>query len=199
MVTFLKMNEKLQPTRYDSKAKRVRKRLTKRQKLVFLQYYETQTHEGQDREEILGELARKIGVTSGRQVERILAQSVKYKQEMEDHFAELSSVALAIANNLGKIRNTFANIRMDPSIIGDLIYHGIIYEIDSGQEIVLQPIDENKALNLLSHLQEEFTELKNISGWSSLNYNEITETLISKLKQKGYKANFKGKCQACPR
>lgn len=98
--------------------------------------------QGQDRGKILDKLARKIGVTSERQVERILAQAANYEQEIENHFAELSSVALAIANNLGKIRNALANIRLDSPKIGDLVYHGIISEINSGQEVVLQPIEK---------------------------------------------------------
>jgi len=193
------VKEKLQPTRYESKAKRIHARLTKRRKLVFLQYYETQMRQGRDRVKILDKLARKIGVTSERQVERILAQAAKYEQEIENHFAELSSVALAIANNLGKIRNAFANIRLDSPKIGDLVYHGIILEINSGQEIVLQPIDKNKALNLLTHLKKELAELESVGGWASLTYDELTEALILRLNQKGYKANFEGKCPACPR
>jgi len=155
--------------------------------------------QGRDRVKILDKLARKIGVTSERQVERILAQAAKYEQEIENHFAELSSVALAIANNLGKIRNAFANIRLDSPKIGDLVYHGIILEINSGQEIVLQPIDKNKALNLLTHLKKELAELESVGGWASLTYDELTEALILRLNQKGYKANFEGKCPACPR
>ena len=193
------MKEKIQPTRHDSEAKSIRKSLTKRKKLALFQYYETQMRQGQDRGKILDQLACKIGVTSERQVERILAQAAKYEQELKDHFLELSSVALAIANNLSKIRNAFVDIHLDSPEIRDLVYHGIIYEINSDQEsIVLQSIDKNKALNLLAHFQKEFAELENVSDWSYLAYDEITETLILRLKQKGYKANFKGKCPACP-
>ncbi len=192
------MKEKLQPTRWDSKVKRVRKRLTKPQKLALLQYYETRILQGQDRGKILGKLASKIGVTSERQVERILAQAAKYNQGLNDHFTELSGVALAIANNLDKIRNAFTNIRLDSPKVGDLVYHGGIYEISSGQDIALQPIDKNKALNLLAHLKEEFPELEAVMGWDFIAYDEITESLILRLNHKGYKANFKGKCSACP-
>jgi len=57
----------------------------KRRKQAFLQYYETQMRKGQDRGKTLDKLARKIGVTSDRQVGRILAQAAKYEQEIADY------------------------------------------------------------------------------------------------------------------
>lgn len=192
------MKEKLQPTRWDSKAKRTRKRLTKQKKLALLHKYNDWMEQGRDRADILGEIAGEIGV-SKRQVERILTQAVEYEKELNNHFAELSDVALAIANNLSCIHDAFTNVRLDSPDIGDLVYHGVIHEIDSDKEdVILHSIDKNKALNLLAHLKKDFAECENINDWASLTYDDITKTLILKLKQKGYKSDFKGKCPACP-
>jgi hypothetical protein len=47
---------RVQPTKWDSKAKSLGKRLAKREKLALLQSYETQMRQGQNREKILAEL-----------------------------------------------------------------------------------------------------------------------------------------------
>lgn len=176
----------------------MRKRLTKQKKLALLHHYETQIVKGQDREDTLDELVERIGVTSRRQVERILEQARRYEKEIDDHLAELSDVAMAIANNLDKIRSAFINIHLGSPKVGDLVYHGSIYEVGSGQDIELQSIGEEKASNLLAHLRNEFPELENIDGWHSLPRDEITESLIMRLRQKGYQANFQSKCSSCP-
>jgi hypothetical protein len=193
------MADKLQPNRIDSKAKRMRKRLTERQKLAILHYYDKSLATGKNRHDLLCKFAEEIGVSSERQVERILAQAAKYEQELEAHFSELSGIALSIADNLSKIRRCLAHIQLNSPIIGELVYHGVFFEIDSEQETKLQQIDKNKATKLFSHIQKEFSELENINCWDSLAYKDITDSLILRLNQKGYKSNFKGKCTSCPR
>lgn len=188
----------MQPTKWDSKAKRTGKRLSKRGKVALLERYEVEMQRGRNRENILEDMADEIGVSSQRQVERILAQAATYEQEIENHFAELSSIALTIANNLSKYRNTAPNCFRGSDKIGDLVYGGFICVLGE-QSIALQRIDRSIALNLLAHLQKEFSELDEVTDWDCLTNNQITEALILRLNQKGYKGSFKGKCPACPR
>ena len=128
--------------------------------------------------------------------QRILAQAATYKQEIENHFGELSSIALTIANNLSKYRNTAPNCFRGSDKIGDLVYGGFIGVLGE-QSIALQRIDRSIALNLLAHLQKEFSELEEVTDWGCLTNNQITEALILRLNRKGYKGSFKGKCPAC--
>lgn len=188
----------MQPTKWDSKAKRTSKRLSKRGKVALLERYEVEMQRGRNRENILEDMADEIGVSSQRQVERILAQAATYEQEIENHFAELSSIALTIANNLSKYRNTAPNCFRGSDKIGDLVYGGFICVLGE-QSIALQRIDRSIALNLLAHLQKEFSELDEVTDWDCLTNSQITEALILRLNRKGYKGSFKGKCPACPR
>ncbi len=88
------------PTKWESEAKRLGKRRTKREKLALLQRYEVEMRQGRNREQVLDEIGQNIGVLSYRQVERILAQEKRYRKEIEKHFAELSATALKLAEIL---------------------------------------------------------------------------------------------------
>ena len=192
----------MQPTKWDSEAKSLGKRLSKREKLALLQFYGLQMRQGRNREEILDELADKIGVTSQRQVERILAQAKEYQQEIEHHRTELSHAALAIACNLKTYREPLICWK-NPDQIGELVYGGTMYKIlpsplNSGQVVQLEKVDENMALNLLAHLQQEFPELASIDDWVDLADCKITEDFIQRLNLKGYRGDFNGKCKDCP-
>jgi len=127
-----------------------------------------------------------------------IKKTLTYDVRLQNHFAELSSIALTIANNLSKYRNTAPNCFRGSDKIGDLVYGGFICVLGE-QSIALQRIDRSIALNLLAHLQKEFSELDEVTDWDCLTNNQITEALILRLNQKGYKGSFRGKCPACPR
>lgn len=150
------------PTKWDSKAKRIGKRLTKREKLYFLQYYEAEMGQGRNREQILGEMAREIGVSSNRQVERIIAQAKRHRKEVEMHCDELSVTALKLADILS--RHLEYPVTVIPFRTQDFPYKGLQYEIlpFGGQLVELAELDREKVSNLVCHLKAEMPELVSI-------------------------------------
>jgi hypothetical protein len=197
----------MQPTKWDSKAKRLGKRRTRREKLALLQRYEAELRQGRSREQILGKMAKKIGVSSHRQVERIIAQAKRYREEIGKHFAELSATALKLAEILGWYykRHVFT--------VGPLISSDFPYTTHTPESPIL---NERELSNLLAHLGDEIPELVSIGEypkaceqWFALPDDEklntkppevtITDDLILKLKLKANKVDFTGKCPDCPR
>lgn len=196
----------MQPTKWDSKAKRLRKRLTRRGKLALLQYYDAEMLQGRSREQILDELALAIGVDSQRQVERILAQAKRYREEIEKHFAELSATALKLAEILGWYYKHHL-FTIEPLISSDFPYTTHTPE---------SPIlNERELSNFLTHLGSEILELvpigeypKACEQWFALGDRKwekqtpsvtITGDLILKLKLKANQTDFTSKCPDCPR
>jgi len=196
----------MQPTKWDSKAKRLGKRLTKREKLTFLQRYEAEMRQGRNREQILSEMAQEIGVSSNRQVERIIAQAKRYREEIERHFAELSATALKLAEILDWYYKHH-RFTIEPLISSDFPYTTHTPE---------SPIlNERELSNLLAHLGGEILELvpigeypKACEQWFALGDRKwekqtpsatITGDLILKLKLKANQMDFIGKCPDCPR
>ncbi|MBA7673327.1 hypothetical protein ES703_81522 [subsurface metagenome] len=162
--------------------------------------------QGISRERILGKMAKKIGVSSNRQVERILAQAKRYREEIKKHFSELSTTALKLAEILDWYfqRHLFT---IEPLISSDFPYTTHTPE---------SPIlNERELSNLLAHLGDKIPKLVHIGEypraceqWSALGDRRwekqtpsatITGDLISKLKLKANQANFTGKCPDCPR
>ncbi len=196
----------MQPTRWDSKAKNLGKRLTKREKLSLLQRYEAEMRQGRNREQILGKMAQKIGVSSNRQVERIIAQAKHYREEIEKHFAELSATALKLAEILGWYYK-HRLFTIEPLISSDFPYTTHTPELPT--------LNERELSNLLAHLGDEIPELvpiveypKACEQWFALGDRKwekqtpsatITGDLILKLKLKANQADFMGKCPDCPR
>jgi hypothetical protein len=197
----------MQPTKWDSKAKRLGKRRTKREKLALLQRYEVEMKQGENREQILSKMARKIGVSSQRQVERIIAQAKLYREEVDKHFAELSATALKLAEILDWYYKHHV-FTIEPLISSDFPYTAHTPE---------SPIlNEREISNLIAHLGDEIPELvpigeysKACEQWFALPDDEklntkppevtITDDLILKLKLKGNQGDFTGKCPDCPR
>jgi len=186
----------VQPTKWESEAKSLGKRLTKREKLALLESYRTQMSRGRNREEILDELAKKIGVSSQRQVERIIAQAGRYEQEIKAHFAELSITALKLASNFQSYLDNFGT-GFD-SAVGDVVYGGSLYIVGDMLSVKMWDVDRPLALNLLCHLKEEFPELANISDWTQLTSNKMSHDFIARLQLKANRGDFMGKCPACP-
>ena len=189
----------MQPTKWDSKAKRTRKRLSKRGKVALLERYEVEMQRGRNREKILEEMADEIGVSSQRQVERILAQAKEYEQQIERHHLDLSTTALTLASNLESYLHNFGT-DFD-STVGAVVYGGWLNEIDGIRDalsVEMHQVNKPIALNLLYHLKEEFPELANISDWTELTSDKISNDFIARLKLKANRGDFMGKCPACP-
>jgi hypothetical protein len=193
-VSSLRLKGEKKP-KWDSKAKRTGKRLSKRQKLSLLRSYEVQRNQGKDRVKVLAALAKRIGVESERQVERILAQAKAFEREIAQHHTELSVAALSLASNLDVLLNT----PLYTEKIGVVVYGGVVSEIGGERPVLMQRVDKHVALNLLCHLKEELPELADINDWGELANSRITEVLILSLKQKGNQGSFSGKCPDCPR
>ena len=187
--------KKSRPQKWDTKVQRVSKKLSKREKIALLQSYDTQMEQGRNREEILGELAHVIGVTSQRQVERILAQAKEYKWDIKQHYAELSIEALTLASNFERYLD---NLGTASGKIGNMVYGGEVHDIGSGRDFTMERIDKSVATNLLFHLREEYPELHALNEWADLTGDRITPDLIKRLRLKAYQGDFKGKCKYCP-
>ena len=172
---------------------RTRKRLTQRQKTALLERYEADMQRGRNREEILEEVAEEIGVTTHRQVERILAQAKEYQSEIKRHQQELSITASLLALNLGRC---WDNFDLSTDKIEDVVYGGLAYEA-GGKTAIMEEVDKSVALNLLYHLKGEFPELTDIKDWAELNNDKITKDFVERLRLRAYRGDF-GKCPACP-
>ena len=186
----------MQPTKWDSEAKSLGKRLSKRKKLALLQSYETQMGQGRNREEILDELANEIGVASQRQVERVLVQAAKYERDTKQHRADLSITALILASNFESYLDNFGT--GSGSTVGDVVYGGLLCDIHDALSVEMREVDRPLALNLLHHLKEEFPELANISDWTQLTGDKISHDFIARLKLKANRGDFVGNCHLCP-
>lgn len=190
-VTFLTM-KKVQPPKVDSEAKSLGKRLTRREKLALLEQYEKRMSLGENREHILNGFAESIQVST-RQVERILAQANKYRQEIERHFQELSTALLTIAMNFESYLNDIG-----PALarIGDFVYGG---DEDMRFSMGMRKVDKSLALNVLHHLKDEYPELYEVKDWADLTPGGIiNDDLIQRLQLKAHSIQFSGKCPACP-
>jgi hypothetical protein len=196
---------RMQPTKWDSQAKRLGKRRTKREKMSLLQRYEAEMRQGRNRDQILGEMAREIGVSSNRQVERIIAQAKHYREKVDKHFAELSATALKLAEILGwYYKHHMYTIEL-------LVSSDFPYTTHTPESPML---NERELSNLLAHLGGEIPELvpigeypKACEQWFALGAKKwgkqtpsatITRDLISKLILKANQADFTGKCPDCP-
>jgi len=207
--------KKPRPQKWDTKAQRVSKKLSKRKKLAILQSYEDKMAKGHDRAKILEQLEKRLGV-SGRQVERILSQARHYAQEIKEHHAQLSATALKLADILSKYHEH--SVTIIPFITEGFPYKGLHYEIlpFGGSLVESAELDRKKVSNLVSHLKAEMPELVSITKypeafreWFALPDDEklkrkppevtITEDLILKLRLKGNQGDFCGKCPDCPR
>ncbi len=157
-----------------------------------------------DRAKILEQLGKRLGV-SDRQVERIIAQAKRYREEIDKHFAELSATALKLAEILDWYYKHH-RFTIEPLISSDFPYTTHTPE---------SPIlNERELSNLLAHLGGEIPELvpigeypKACEQWSTLGDRKrekqtpsatITGDLILKLKLKANQADFIGKCPDCP-
>lgn len=111
------------------------------------------------------------------------------------HLTELSITALMLAENLSRYRNESATFLGFPNKVGNAIYG----EPSAATQLArLQEVDKPTALNLLSHLREEFPEVDDITDWANLTDDKITENLIKRLTLKGNRGDFKGNCSGCP-
>jgi len=197
--------KKFRPTKWDTKAQRVSKKLSKRKKLAILQSYEDKMAKGHDRAKILEHLEKRLGV-GGRQVERILSQARHYAQEIKEHHTQLSATALKLAEILDWYYK-YHRFTIEPFISSDFPY--------TAHQLELATLNEKELSNLVAHLKDEIPELipigeypKACKQWFTLGNRKweketpaatITGDLILKLKLRANQGNFTGRCPDCPR
>ncbi len=196
---------KLRPQKWDSEAQRTSKQLSKRKKLAILQSYDDKMAKGHDRDKILEQLEKRLGV-SGRQVERILSQARHYAQEIKEHHAQLSATALKLAEILDWYFK-YQQFTIYPLISSDFPY--------TTHTLELPTLNERELSNFMAHLKDDMPELipiveyhKAYKQWFALGDRKweketptvtITGDLILKLKLMANQLNFTGKCPDCPR
>ena len=197
--------KKFRPTKWDTKAQRVSKKLSKRKKLAILQSYEDKMAKGHDRAKILEHLEKRLGV-GGRQVERILSQARHYAQEIKEHHTQLSATALKLADVLSWYTNNH-RFTIDPLISSDFPY--------TAHQLELATLNNRELLDLMAHLKDDIPELipigeypKACKQWFALADKKwkkeppavtISGDLILKLRLQGNQGDFRGKCPDCPR
>lgn len=195
---------KTRPPKWDSKAQRMSKQLSKRKKLAALKLYDGEMAKGRDRDEILGRLEKRFGVGS-RQVERILVQARQYAREINEHHAQVFATALKLAEILDwYFKNQQFTIY--PLISSDFPY--------TKHALELPTLNKREFLNLVTHFKDSIPELIHIAKYSKACKQWfargerkleketptvlITEDLIMKLKVVTTQNNFSGRCQDCP-
>jgi len=201
----LEQIKKPRPQKWDSKAQRMSKQLSKRKKLAILQFYDDEMAKGHDRDEILEQLEEEFSV-SGRQVERILSQARQYSQEIKEHHSQVSATALKLAEILDW-HFKHQRFTIYPLISSDFPY--------TPHTLELPTLNERELSNLMAHLKDAIPELipifeysKACKQWFDLSDRKwdketptvtITENLILKLKVVANQKNFSGRCPDCPR
>ena len=127
-------------------------------------------------------------------------QLAEISRQEPRHFEELSITALKIASNLSRYHRNLMTVHDSSFSVGSLVYGGHMYEMlspNSGLSVELPQVDKTLALYLLSHIKREFPELANITDWTELTNDKITEGFLQKLTHKAHKGNFKGTCPGC--
>ena len=204
-VTLLEPIINLSSQKWDSRTQRMNKQLSKRKKLAALKYYDGKMAKGHDRDEILEQLEKRLGVSS-RQVERILAQARKYTQEENEHHAQVSATALKLAEILESYFK-YQQFTISPLISSDFPYTTATPELST--------LNERELSNFMTHLEDTIPELipifeypKVCKQWFALGDRKwdketptvtITKNLILKLKVVANQTNFSGRCRDCPR
>ena len=119
------------------------------------------------------------------------------------HFAELSETALTLATNFESFLDMSDAILFD-SKVGDTVYGGWLLPTEYREElwdryrVKMHNIAKFLALDLLSHIREEFPELVKINDWAELTSNELTYDLVARLTRAAKKGAYLGKCNDCP-
>jgi len=126
---------------------------------------------------------------------RISLSAVYKIRDEHKHDQELASTALAIAKDFEKIAQEPVLSSEVPDCLGSILFTDMAYTGLFNLEI----IDEEKAADLLSHLKEEFGELKDIDSWKLLKISNITPSLVHRLEIKAHEGKFKGRCPHCPK
>lgn len=127
-------------------------------------------------------------------------QLVEISRQEPRHFEELSTTALKIASNLSRYHRNLMTVHDSSFSVGSLVYGGHMYEMlspNSGVSVELPQVDKTLALYLLSHIKREFPELANITDWTELTNDKITEDFLQRLTHRAHKGNFKGTCPMC--
>jgi len=127
-------------------------------------------------------------------------QLAEISRQEPRHFEELSITALKIASNLSRYHRNLMTIHDSSFSVGSLVYGGHMYEMlspNSGVSVELPQVDKTLALYLLSHIKREFPELANITDWTELTSDKITEDFLQRLTHRAHKGNFKGTCPMC--
>lgn len=204
-VTLLEPIINLSSQKWDSRAQRMSKQLSKRKKLAILRYYDGKMAEGYDREKILEQLEKELDV-SDRQVERILSQARQYVQVIKEHHAQLSVTALKLVEILDWYFK-YQQFTITPLISSDFPY--------TTPTLELPTLNEQELSNLTTHLKNDMPELipvveysESCQQWFALGDRKwdketpsvtITGNLILKLKVVANQTNFSGRCPDCPR
>ncbi|MFC1926225.1 hypothetical protein ACFLWV_00540 [Chloroflexota bacterium] len=105
----------------------------------------------------------------------------------QNHWVDLADVARKLASNL-RFAKMYV-IEQDEKI-GEIV-------IGKNLEDRIQEYDPFLGQCLFSHMQNEISQLKDLTAWSQLKVKDITDELLDKLKIASLRKIFSGQCSVC--
>ena len=106
------------------------------------------------------------------------------------HWEDLSSALMKLVSNL----KVCARYSLIPELASLTLLDINLSEKEQEQ---LLDIDSFLVRCLLSHVQAELPELKNVERWEHLRLEDLTDELLHKLSLIAYQKDFKGTCDIC--
>lgn len=181
-------------------------KITKRKKAMILREYEELMARGENREEILEDLAKKYNKSSTRTIERYI-QHAREAQKMEQdeamqalHHKEAATLALAkhwedLAQVAAKLDAMWGEHFDSGRVVED---HDYIADVDLAWVESPSARFAYKVKQLLSHLKTEFPkEFEGIDSWSDLLKSPLPKGCLRRIMLVSKRRTFEGTCEIC--
>jgi len=152
-------------------------------------------------------------------IEKAQKEHITDEVRLGEHFYELETMAIKIADIIEKLVNYEESLRNSPSFIlkGERLYRekGMLGNIVRGGHVGLcrdqegqlydlpllrigwKPVDSTVAAYLLEHLNYRFPELACYENWDEVNLDNVQSWVVDKLRLLVHTKNF-GICPTCP-
>lgn len=199
------MNNVIRAQKWDTKATRTSVKITKRRKDVILREHDEMMARGENRDEILENLAEKYGRNS-RTIERYIhdareAQKIEQSKTMEAlHHKEAATLALAkhwdeLAQVAAKLDAMWGEHLDSGRVVED---HDYIADVDLAWVESSSTRFAYEVTQLLSHLKAEFPkEFEGIDSWRDLLKSPLPKGCLHRILLVSKRRTFEGTCEIC--
>lgn len=199
------MNKVERPIRWDTNAKATSVRITKRKKDIILREYDEMMDRGENRDDILENLAEKYGRDT-RTIERYIsdareAQEIERRKAMQAlHHKEAATLALAkhwddLAQLAAKLDTMWGEHLDSGRVTED---HDYIADVDLAWVESSSARFAYEVRQLLSHLKAEFSkEFEGIDSWSDLLRSPLPKGCLRRIVLVSKRRTFEGTCEIC--